>query len=243
MKSILIFTIVKCVLFAQAFDGMTLVTPTQGGGGEGTFYTHLMDNDLNEINTWIHPYGPASMPYLNSDSTLIYPYRVPNPTMSVGGVGGGISIYSWDGDLLWDYEVSDENYQHHHDVEPLPNGNILVIAWEKKTASEAYAAGRQSIDNSLNEMWATAILELEPLGNNEANIVWEWHIWDHLIQDADPSADNYGVVEDHPELQDINYGDAGSNQGPGGANGDWKHINAIDYNEHLDQIVFFLKIS
>ena len=238
MKSILIFTIVKCVLFAQAFDGMTLVTPTQGGGGGGTFYTHLMDNDLNEINTWIHPYGPASMPYLNSDSTLIYPYRVPNPTMSVGGVGGGISIYSWDGDLLWDYEVSDENYQHHHDVEPLPNGNILVIAWEKKTASEAYAAGRQSIDNSLNEMWATAILELEPVGNNEANIVWEWHIWDHLIQDADPSADNYGVVEDHPELQDINYGDAGSNQGPGGANGDWKHINAIDYNEHLDQIVF-----
>ena len=164
---------------------MTLVTPTQGGGGEGTFYTHLMDNDLNEINTWIHPYGPASMPYLNSDSTLIYPYRVPNPTMSVGGVGGGISIYSWDGDLLWDYEVSDENFQHHHDVEPLPNGNILVIAWEKKTASEAYAAGRQSIDNSLNEMWATAILELEPVGNNEANIVWEWHIWDHLIQDAD----------------------------------------------------------
>ena len=62
MKSTLIFTIVKCVLFAQAFDGMTLVTPTQGGGGGGTFYTHLMDNDLNEINTWIHPYGPASMP-------------------------------------------------------------------------------------------------------------------------------------------------------------------------------------
>ena len=53
MKSILIFTIVKCVLLAQAFDGMTLVTPTQGGGGGGTFYTHLMDNDLNEINTWM----------------------------------------------------------------------------------------------------------------------------------------------------------------------------------------------
>ena len=38
MKSILIFTIVKCVLFAQAFDGMTLVTPTQGGGGEEPLY-------------------------------------------------------------------------------------------------------------------------------------------------------------------------------------------------------------
>ncbi|MFL2998058.1 MAG: aryl-sulfate sulfotransferase [Candidatus Neomarinimicrobiota bacterium] len=227
-------------LNAQAFEGMTLYSPAQGGngGGGGTFYSYLIDNDLNVIKSWSHPYGAASMPYLNLDSTLVYPYRVPNPTMSVGGVGGGISIYSWEGDLIWDYEVSDEIYQHHHDVEPLPNGNILVVAWEKKTASEAYAAGRESIDNSLNEMWATAILELEPVGSNDANIVWEWHIWDHLIQDVDPNADNYGVVEDHPELQDVNYGNAGSNQGPGGANGDWKHVNAIAYNADLDQIAF-----
>jgi len=240
MKKYIIFFTSIIFLNAQAFHGMTLVSPAQGGngGGGGTFYSYLIDNDLNEIKTWSHPNGAASMPYLNSDSTLIYPYRVPNPTMSVGGVGGGISKYSWEGDLLWDYEVSDDTYQHHHDVEPLPNGNILVIAWEKKTASEAYAAGRQSIDNSLNEMWATAILELEPVDDNDANIVWEWHIWDHLIQDADPDADNYGVVEDHPELQDVNYGNAGSNQGPGGANGDWKHVNAIAYNEQLDQIVF-----
>ena len=36
---------------------------------------------------------------------------------------------------------------------------------------------------------------------------------------------------------DINFGDAGANQGPGGANADWKHLNAIDYNAELDQIV------
>ena len=242
MKKYIVFLISIILLNAQAFEGMTLLSPTQGGngggGGGGTFYSYLIDNDLNEINTWTHSYGPASMPYLNQDSTLIYPYRVPNPTMAVGGVGGGISKYSWEGELLWDYQVSDDTYQHHHDVEPLPNGNILVIAWEKKTASEAYAAGRQSIDNSLNEMWSTAILELEPVGNNDANIVWEWHVWDHLIQNVDPELDNYGVIEDHPELQDINYGTAGSNQGPGGANGDWKHVNAIAYNEDLDQIVF-----
>ena len=37
-------------------------------------------------------------------------------------------------------------------------------------------------------------------------------------------------------MQDINYGNAGSNGGPGGANGDWKHFNAVAYNEDLDQI-------
>ena len=79
--------------------------------------------------------------------------------------------------------------------------------------------------------------DLEPVGTNDVNIVWEWHIWDHLIQDADSTLPNFAVISEHPGLQDVNYGNAGSNQGPGGPNGDWKHYNAIDYNEALDQIV------
>ena len=86
------------LLSGQAFDGMTLFSPAQGGGGGGggggTFYSNLIDNDMNEINVWTHPRGAASMPYLLQDSTLLYPYRVQNPSMSSGGVGGGISKYS-----------------------------------------------------------------------------------------------------------------------------------------------------
>ncbi len=235
-KSIFIGFFLSSVLFSQAFQGMTLFTPTTAGAGGGNAMTSLINNDLELINSWSHSRGPASMPYLRQDSTLIYPYRVPNPTMSNGGVGGGVSIQSWDGDLLWFYEFSDGTYQHHHDVEPLPNGNILVLVWERKTASEAYAVGRETIENSLNEIWSEAILEIEPVGTNDVNIVWEWHLWDHLIQDVDPDLPNYGPIADHPELQDINYGNAGSNQGPGGPHGDWKHLNAIAYNADLDQI-------
>ena len=86
-------------------------------------------------------------------------------------------------------------------------------------------------------MWSTAILELEIVPPNGANIVWEWHLWDHLVQDSDPSLPGYGVVSEHPELMDINYGDVGGGGGPGGSNADWMHINAIDYNPLLDQIV------
>ena len=138
-------------LLSQPFNGMTLFSPTQGGGGGGggSFTTYLVDNDMNEINTWSHTRGAASMPYLLKDSTLVYPYRVQNPSMNTGGVGGGISKYSWDGQLLWYYEIANETYQHHHDVEPLPNGNILVIVWERKTAQEAFGAGRQIINLSL----------------------------------------------------------------------------------------------
>ena len=223
---------------AEVFDGYTLFSPTGGGPGGGTGGTsYLLDNNMNTVHTWQHPRGAASMPYLLADSSIIYPYRVVSPTMSAGGVGGGIAHIAWDGTLIWQYEVSDDNYQHHHDVQPLPNGNILVVAWERKTAAEAYAMGRHTIDNPLGEMWSTAIFELEMLPPNQANIVWEWHLWDHLVQDHDPALPGYGVISNHPELMDINHGDVGGGGGPGGSNADWMHINAIDYNPHLDQIV------
>ncbi|MBK7295857.1 MAG: hypothetical protein IPI91_03970 [Flavobacteriales bacterium] len=33
----------------------------------------------------------------------------------------------------------------HHDAEVLPNGNVLVIAWELKTMQEAWNAGRDTV--------------------------------------------------------------------------------------------------
>src|SRR5207248_2769403 len=45
-------------------------------------------------------------------------------------------------------------------------------------------------------------------------IVWEWHAWDHLIQEFDPQKANYGVVADHPERVDINFAGAGERMRP-----------------------------
>jgi hypothetical protein len=234
-KKIISFIFFSQMLIGQAFNGMTIFSPIQSN--EGNFTTFLIDNELNVINLWNHPRGPASMAYLQTDSTLLYPYRVQNPTMNSGGVGGGISLYLWNGDLIWDYNISNETYQHHHDIEPLPNGNILILVWEKKNAAEATEVGRQELNNSLNEIWSEALLEIEPISYDSFNVVWEWHLWDHLIQDVDPTLANYGVISEHPELQDVNYGDAGNNQGPGGPHGDWKHFNSVAYNDYLDQIV------
>ena len=33
-------------------------------------------------------------------------------------------------------------------------------------------------------------------------IVWEWHVWDHLVQNFDRTKANYGDVAAHPELID-----------------------------------------
>lgn len=88
MRKIIANLLISVSVFCQdAFDGMTLYSPTSGNGTSSTF---LVDNDMNVINSWSHSYGAASMPYLLKDSTLIYPYRVPNPTINSGGVGGEI---------------------------------------------------------------------------------------------------------------------------------------------------------
>src|SRR5262249_45333410 len=81
--------------------------------------------------------------------------------------------------------------------------------------------------------WTEAIFEVRPTRPSGGEIVWEWHAWDHLVQDFDRNRKNYGYVAAHPELVDINF----NTQTP-----DWLHFNAIDYNPALDQIVVSSRI-
>ena len=248
MKFFLMLFFLFNITLTEIYDGFTLYTPS---GNETTF---LRDKDWNIINTWSHDCGPASMPYLVNtnqsgieNSLLYYPCKNDNPIMQSGGVGGAVKIYDWQGELLWDMTISgnitgttsSNMFQHHHDIEPLPNGNFLIVAWERLYSSEWQQLGVESVNNSLNQMWTTAILEIEPdFQSGSYEVVWEWYIKDHLVQDRNPELENYGLISDHPELMDANCGNIGSSGGPGGdPNGDWMHINAIDYNEHLDQIV------
>ena len=247
MKNLL-YLIITTFLFSQPsepYAGYVLYTPGGGGGGGGNATTYLRDVDNSVYNSWSHTTGAASMPYLHpgnepgfENTLLYYPCKSNNPTMSTGGTGGRVEIYNWEGEKLWSYELSNTIYQHHHDIDVLPNGNILMVAWERLYSSDWQALGRASVNNSLNQLWATTIFEIEPnLSTGGAEIVWEWHITDHLIQDVNSSLSNYGNISENPQLMDINCGNAGSSGGPGGqANGDWMHINAIDYNPDLDQI-------
>jgi hypothetical protein len=175
------------------------------------------------------------------------------------GVGGKIQKIKWDGSLDWEYIYTTDTEVPHHDIEPMPNGNILLICWDAKTAEESIAAGRNPAFQS-GEQNPDCIVEIKPTGPNTAEVVWKWYAWDHLIQDFDPNKPNYGNVSEHPELININYTDSwdesarGAGQGNrrGGAGGgmgggmmgggpipvtDWTHFNAIDYNADLDLII------
>lgn len=232
---------------ASASDGYVLFSPNT------TDDTYLIDKQGSVVNQWDFDNQPGLLGYLQPDGSLIRAAapngQDGNGVIDAAGAGGRIEWVDWDGTLLWsfDYGVADtlsdtRQVLQHHDFEVLPNGNILLIAWEYKTGAEAIAAGRNPA-NVGSEFYPDHIIEVQPdLVGGGATIVWEWHVWDHLVQDFDPGQDNYfgpTGVADNPGKIDINFR---SNPLAGGSPvEDWTHANGIDYNAELGQIVLSVR--
>ncbi|MFT4668356.1 MAG: hypothetical protein ACI8YQ_004352 [Polaribacter sp.] len=209
-----------------SFDGYTLFA------SNGYTSTYLVDNCGRLINEWPGTALPGNAYYLSTDGFLYRSVAVSSNTFSGGGIGGRIEKLDWEGNLVWEYQYSNNNVHQHHDIEILPNGNIMFLAWETKTMEEAIAAGRNP-DYFGDALWPDHILEIEPIGNAGGPIAWEWHLWDHLIQDFDSSKENFGVVADHPEAVDVNYIGSLDNVNER----DWTHCNSIAYNAERDEII------
>jgi hypothetical protein len=207
----------------RTISGQILFPPLYGTS------TYLIDNTGNVNHTWTSSYTPGAAVYWLGNGTILRTIRV--GFSSEGGAGGGVQKVTWDGTITWDYRYNTNGHLSHHDIKVLPNGNVIMIAWETKTRNEAIAAGRDPNHINGNTFLVDHIIEVKPTGPTSGDIVWEWHVWDHLIQDYDSSKANYGVVGDHPELVDINYGTFFM------STDDWLHVNSIDYNPQFDQIV------
>jgi len=189
--------------------------------------TYLIDRSGAVNHTWTSKYRPGLGVRWLGNGTILRTIDLGTP--GYGGTGGGVQKILPDGTIAWDFRYDYGGNITHHDVQVLPNGNVLLVAWEKKTRAEAIAAGRDPSSFDSQNFYPSHIIEVQPTGPITGTIVWEWHVWDHLIQDFDASKENYGVVGDHPELVDLNFGD---NKG-----GDWLHTNSLDYNAEFDQIL------
>jgi len=206
----------------SAFDGLTLVAPTS------STTTYLVDNCGFEINNWESTEPPGLAVYLTESGQLIRTFRF-GSNFNGGGSGGGVEIYSWEGELEWRYIYSDTQRRQHHDVEPLPNGNILILAWELINQSDAIAFGRDSMLVDERGVWGEEVVEVKPVGTDSAEIVWQWQTRDHLVQDFDSTKANYGTIAESPRRLNFNQVVSSSP--------DWLHCNSIDYNPYLDQII------
>jgi len=201
------------------------------------FETQLIDNCGHAIHTWNTDNIASLTSYLMPNGNLLFPSRLSaNTTFDAGGGGGGrIDIYNQNSQLVWRYDYHAPNdYCAHHDVEPLPNGNFLLIAWEEIPSVTLLSLGRNPASTVVN-FWSERVVEIEPIGINQINVVWEWHMVDHLIQNYSTGLPNYGEPSDHPNRMDINVEPTAT---------DWLHMNGVEYIEEFDQIlVSFRKTS
>jgi len=216
-----------CFVKAQNFNGFALYN------AQGSNTTYLIDENQNIAHTWNMTSECNYTVQLKENGNLIRGTKYNNNVLSGAADAGRVQEISPDGTIVWDYIYSNADHVSHHDL-TLIGDNVLITAWEVKSATEVNDAG---YDNATSDKWPTHFIELADDGNGGATIVWEWHIWDHMCQDTDNSEPNYTAnISDYPELIDINIIQGGGGPGPGG--GDWFHVNGVDYNEELDQIVF-----
>lgn len=193
----------------------------------GSTSTQLIDTNNIIFKTWTHNAANRTgySSYLMPGGILWRSVSMQGNQLTGGGITGKIQKLAWDGTVLWDYTHSSSTYVLHHDICPLPNGNVLLISYDVHSAAELSQAGSSS--NIL--IWSEKIIEVQQTGPTTGNIVWQWKVWDHLVQNINPTKDNYETsIVEHPERFNINYQ----------IRKDWIHMNGLDYNPITDQIAF-----
>ncbi|MEM6376581.1 MAG: aryl-sulfate sulfotransferase [Bacteroidota bacterium] len=222
---------------AASLQGYTFFSPFSGTKA------WIVDNCGQLINSWDRGTRPGLSAYFLENGLMLRTYKadLQGPFTSASNAGG-LELVDWDNNTVWQYEWNTPTELSHHDAVYMPNGNILVLTWELVFTDELVELGRDPNEIAIEGfMWSEKIVELEPVGSDDANIIWQWEIKDHYIQDFDTSKQNYGVVADHPELFNINLPELNSSNS--NATRDWNHFNSIDYNESLDQILLSVRNS
>jgi Arylsulfotransferase (ASST) len=238
---------------SKALQGYTLISPFD------STKAFLFDMQGRLVHSWETGCPPALSALLLDNGHLLRPGSIGGDSQVFGpgpGVGGRIQEFTWDGELVWDFKFYNAKQLPHHNMTALPNGNVLLIVWDRKTAEEAIAAGRRPEMTGDRHLIVDSLVEIKPTGKTTGEVVWEWHLWDHLVQDFDKTKANFANVAEHPELVNINYGEDELPSGiaakeakdkpkadvkpaatrPPRINPDYTHFNGVAYNPELDQI-------
>ena len=225
--------------------------------------TYLLDLDGRVAHSWTARRN-VFVAYLLADGALVRDGSdlALAPQFRAGGASGFVEKVTWDNEPLWSWTALPRfRFLSHHDLQPLENGNVLVLVWERKSKEEALAAGRHPELLPDGEMWNNLVVEIGPSGRaKDAVEVWRWNQWDHLVQDYDEKRGNYVAdVAAFPNKLDVNYCPPGGKakcrngglasgdhcsglaafSGAAGKTGerDWLHANSISYSRKQGGLV------
>ena len=168
----------------RASGGYTLIVPSGGmsdaGAAEMDQYAMLVDMQGRVCHRW---QSDAGLKYatLLPNGNLLGRTRPPDQVDGVDPMGGSsaaIVELDWNSNVVWSYEDS----LIHHDFERLPNGNTLVLKWDRIPADiTARVGGGYTSSEDPARMFGDVVQEITPSGL----IVYEWRSWEHLDFDQD----------------------------------------------------------
>jgi len=182
----------------------------------------LVEKNGTKFHEWTLSNELGNDAFLEDDGKLLALLKTDNDQITFGGSGGQIQVINPDNSIDWEFVYSTEDYNLHHDIKRLPNGNLIALLWEKKETEEAKEKGFEGDQ----DVFIESVIEIDPTTNE---IIWKWSSWDHLIQDVDSDKSNYGILEETPQLIDVNYNSALED-------GDIMHANSIEYDSVNDLI-------
>jgi hypothetical protein len=203
----------------KSYEGYTLFSPM------GNKTTYLIDMEGYVIHTWEAEYTPGAYAALLENGNLLRAGSLRGSPATFGGVGGILQEIDWDGNVVWEYKLLNDNEVQHHCFARIPNGNTLILAWERISVEDFIAKGRDLKKIPVrgpgfngkfqNDFWVDFVREVNPAGET----VWEWHVWDHVGTGPYQFDINYTVVD------------------PMGSEFDWTHFNTVEYIEENDQVL------
>jgi len=159
----------------EATAGYTLLSPLHGRS------TYLIDLRGDVVHQWDHPLISSTYAYLLESGNLLWSGRLPEGPQHMGGRGGLLREYGWDGTLVWEHR----HVGQHHDFRRLPNGNTLFLAWEKVPPEIALRVpgGLPDTQHADGCMYGDCLYEITPAGS----VVWEWQAF------RDMAVENYPI--------------------------------------------------
>ena len=207
----------------KAYDGYTLYAPLTSKK------TFLIDMEGNLIHTWESQYYPGLYAELLPNGNLLRAARPGIVYCGIDGVGGYMEEFNWDGKVVWSFkDMYTKNQVQHHCFQRLPNGNTMILGWERIENEKMIAKGRdpktiptKSIKNKgiyHRDFWLDFVWEVNPSGK----IVWEWHVFDHLGKGPDKLDPNYILPLPVGEIYTY-Y--------------DYSHFNSVEYIPETNQVL------
>lgn len=202
----------------DAFNGYTLFVPAYGKE------IVLIDMNGKKVHSWTAPSTIWYAELLDSGNVIAsaaaeasdIKHREQN---FLAGCGRVFEL-DWDGNVVWDVTFADHQMAQHHGLEPMPNGNILMLAMEFVSKEEAIRLGRDPKNlPGDDDVMFEQIIEV----NRKGEVVWKWKSSEHLGMGYDKMNPNFIVG-----VASVLNGDSPTKY--------YNYFNGISYNEKTDQI-------